>query len=328
VKLRIVIIGILGLCLALYLVLYVGAGAVAASAASIGWSGFAVLCLYSLALFPLTGTAWYVLLPEFSRTGARVLIWARMVRDAAADLLPFSQFGGIVIGARAAMFHGVPSASAFASTIVDITTEMLAQIAYIAIGFGILTTHAPRTSFAASVSKFVLVGLGLAVLAGSLLIVLQRCGHRLTARLAARLLPRALGSTAAVTDTLDKIYESRVRVALSSSIHLAAWIASSVTTWIAFRLTGVQVDFALVIALDSLVCAARTAAVLIPNALGVQEATYALLAPLFGIGPPAALAVSFLKRARDIALGVPVLLIWQLTEGHRALTRGASNDCE
>jgi len=321
VKLRIVIIGILGLCLALYLVRYVGVGDVAASAASIGWTGFAVLCLYSLLLFPLLGCAWYVLLPRLSSTGVGVVVWGRMVRDAATDVLPFSQIGGIVLGARAAILHGLPSATAFASTIVDITTEMLAQIAYMMIGFGILSASAPRTSLAASVSKFVLVGLVLAVASGALLILAQRRGHRLTAKLAERLLPRALASTTAVTDSLDAIYESRGRVALSSSIHLAAWIASAVTTWLAFRLTGVHVAFAPVIAIDSVVCAARSAAVVIPNALGVQEATYAFLAPLFGIAPPAALAVSLLKRARDIAVGVPILLIWQFAESRRALAR-------
>lgn len=311
----------MGLGLAFYLVAYVGVGAVAACAAAIGWSGFLLLCVYSLVLFPLLGAAWRVLSPGYTGGALRIFIWGRMVRDAATDVLPFSQIGGIVLGARAAVLKGLPSALAFASTIVDITAEMLAQIAYMALGFAILSARAPRTSLAASVSKFVLIGLVLAVAAGALLIALQRYGHRLTGKLAARLLPRALASTTAVVETLDAIYESRVRVALSCSIHLAAWIASTVTTWMAFGLIGVHIDFASVIAIDSVVCAVRSAAVLIPNALGVQEATYAFLAPLFGIAPPAALAVSLLKRARDIAVGVPILLIWQYTEGRRALAR-------
>ena len=32
------------------------------------------------------------------------------------------------------------------------------------------------------------------------------------------------------------------------------------------------------------------------------------------------LAVSLLKRARDVVVGVPVLLIWQAVEGKRAFT--------
>jgi hypothetical protein len=33
--------------------------------------------------------------------------------------------------------------------------------------------------------------------------------------------------------------------------------------------------------------------------------------------------VSLLKRARDIAVGVPILLIWQGVEGQRALAGGS-----
>jgi hypothetical protein len=63
--------------------------------------------------------------------------------------------------------------------------------------------------------------------------------------------------------------------------------------------------------------------VFIPNALGVQEGAYILLGPIFGVGADTALAMSVLKRARDIAIGVPVLLVWQAAEGRRALDRTA-----
>ena len=59
-----------------------------------------------------------------------------------------------------------------------------------------------------------------------------------------------------------------------------------------------------------------------PSGLGVQEATYALLAPLLGVGAEFGLAVSLLKRARDIVLAVPILLISQAVEGRRMLAGG------
>jgi hypothetical protein len=88
-------------------------------------------------------------------------------------------------------------------------------------------------------------------------------------------------------------------------------------------LIGVRIGLLPVVAIESLVCAARSAAVFIPNALGVQEAAYAVLAPLFGVGAEFGLAVSLLKRARDIALGVPILLIWHAVEGQRALAKSS-----
>jgi glycosyltransferase 2 family protein len=317
-KFRIVIIAALGFALALYLVMYVGLDAVFSAAVAVGWGGFAILCLYALALFLLLGAAWHVLLPDSSLAALKVFVWARMVRDAAAEVLPFSQLGGIVLGSRAAILHGVPPPLAFASMIVDVTTEMLAQIAYIALGVVILSARAPQSSL----TMIFVIGLVLAAVAGGLFLALQRYGHWITGKLAARLLPGAVAPAAAVAASLDAIYHHPLRVGLSVALHFAGWIASAIGTWIAFRLIGARVDLASVMAIESLVYATRSAAVLVPNALGVQEAAYAVLAPLFGIGAEFGLAVSLLKRARDIAVGVPILLIWQAVEGQHALAAG------
>jgi len=329
-KLRILIIAALGLALALYLVTYVGLGAVLSAAVTVGWGGFAILCLYALGLFLILGAAWYVLAPDSSATGLWVFVWARMVRDAAAEVLPFSQLGGIVLGARAAILHGVATPLAFASMIVDVTTELMAQIAYIALGVLLLSARAPRTSVAMSLTTVFVIGLVLAALAGGLFLALQRYGHRFTGKLVARLLPGAVASTAAVAARLDAIYRAPARVGFSAALHLAGWIASALGAWIAFRLIGAHVDLAAVMAIESLVYATRSAAAFIPNALGVQEAAYTVLAPLFGVGAEFGLAVSLLKRARDIAVGVPILLVWQAVEGRRALAArpGAVSDSD
>jgi glycosyltransferase 2 family protein len=321
-RLHVAGVALLGLGLALYLVGHVGFGAVASAAAQIGVGGFALLCLCFLALFPLLGFAWFAVLPGQSGARFRVFVWARMVREAASDVLPFSQLGGLVLGARAAVLHGVGPAWAFASTIVDLTAELLAQIVYIAFGIAILVARVPHTALAASITQYFLIGLVLAVAAGITLLALQRYGHGLTTRLASRLLPGALSHARAVGAALDAIYASRARVMLAAALHLAAWVVSAAGTYLAFRLIGTRIDLASVIAIESLVCAVRSAAVLVPNGLGVQEAAYAVLVPLFGVGAPAGLAVSLLKRARDIAIGVPILLLSQAVEGRRLLAGG------
>lgn len=318
-KWRIAIIAALGVALALYLVKYVGFGTVMSAAVAVGWGGFAILCAYSLGLFVLLGAAWYVLLPPQIAPRARIFIWARMVRDSAAEVLPFSQFGGMALGARAAILHGISRALAFGSMIVDVTTEMLAQVAYIALGVAMLSARAPHTASAQSVTAIFAIGLALAIVAAGLFVALQRYGHWMTAKLASRLLPGAAAATAAVPAALDEIYRSPARVGFSATLHFAAWLVSAIGTWVAFRLIGVHVDVAAVMAIESLVYATRSAAFVVPNALGVQEGAYAVLAPLFGVGAEFGLAVSLLKRARDIAVGVPVLLIWQAFEGRRAL---------
>jgi hypothetical protein len=40
-----------------------------------------------------------------------------------------------------------------------------------------------------------------------------------------------------------------------------------------------------------------------------------LLGGMLGLGPEVALAASLVRRARDLVLGLPALLFWQVAEG-------------
>ena len=77
--------------------------------------------------------------------------------------------------------------------------------------------------------------------------------------------------------------------------------------------------------LESLGQAIRGAAFAIPGSLGVQEGGYLLLAPLVGLPPDAALALSLAKRAREILLGLPGLLYLHFSE--RTGNGGAPRAC-
>ncbi len=101
------------------------------------------------------------------------------------------------------------------------------------------------------------------------------------------------------------------------------WIASSAEVWLALVFAGEPLSFGAVLAIESLVYASRTAAFVVPNAVGVQEGAYLLLGASFGLSPDMALALSLLKRARDLAIGVPALAVWQIVESGRWLRRRA-----
>src|SRR5258708_9906962 len=205
-KVRIVVIAALGAALALYLVAFVGIGAVFSAAVAVGGSGFAILCLYTVALFLVLGMAWHVLLPDSRRQGFWVFVGARMVRDAATEVLPFSQLGGIVFGARAAILKGVAPAVAFASTVVDVPTELLAQLVFVALGLVILILLGPRTAFATSLTTTAIVGLSVAAVGCGLFFALQRHSLWVTEKLAPRLLRGAGKGSAAVAATFDAIH--------------------------------------------------------------------------------------------------------------------------
>jgi len=231
------------------------------------------------------------------------------VRDAAGEVLPFSQLGGIVIGVRALILRGIPAPNAFASSIVDVTTEMMAQIVFILIGVALFRGGLPSATVAGIVF----------VLAGSVaFIVLQRRGLAIAEKLAERFLPAVAHQTKTFHEQVAHIYEHPSRLAASAAIHLVGWLASAIGIWITIRLIGGHIDVAGCVAIEAILCALRSAAVVVPGALGVQEAGYALLLPLFGLPAEMGLAVSLLKRAREIAIGAPALLMWQGLEGRRA----------
>jgi uncharacterized membrane protein YbhN (UPF0104 family) len=172
---------------------------------------------------------------------------------------------------------------------------------------------------AAAVRPTVLVGAGLCMAMMAAFAIFQRPALVLAGRIGERMLPGSHAAVGAVAERLRLIYRQPLIVAAGFLLNLMAWIASAAGAWIAFRLMGLEVSLWAVLVIESLIFALRSAAFILPGAIGVQEAAYVLLAPLFGLDPASAVALSFLKRGRDLALGVPILAIWQIGEGARLL---------
>jgi len=62
----------------------------------------------------------------------------------------------------------------------------------------------------------------------------------------------------------------------------------------------------------------------VPGALGVQEGGCVVLSAALGIGPETGLALSLIKRVRELVLGVPALLVWHFAEGRHLLRSRAA----
>jgi len=300
------------------LVGYFGAGAVLHSLLAIGGAGFVAICAIHLALTAVMGLAWRALLPGVP---AGKLMWARLVRDSGAEALPLSQVGGYVLGARALTLSGVPGTVAAASTIVDVTLEFVAQLAYTALGLAWLVRLQPESRVAVPV----LLGLLVAALAATAFVLVQRRGIGLVDRIARYLgrgwAERGAAGAVALHAALAGIYRRPGGLWASFLLHLACWIASAAEVWLALRLAGEPLPFGAVLAIESLLYAIRTAAFVVPNAVGVQEGAYLLLGAGFGLTPEMSLALSLLKRGRDLAIGLPTIAIWQAIESNRLWRR-------
>jgi glycosyltransferase 2 family protein len=315
-----VLLALAGLLLGTVLIGWFGFGRVLTGVRRIGWPEFGIILGWQIVLFVLLGLAWDAITPPREARRPWVFVWGRMVRDAATNCLPFSQVGGFVFGARAATLHGVSWSLATASTVVDVTAEFLAQLAFTAIGLGILLARAPESSLAVPLE----VGLGLAVMAGVALIWLQQGAAPLFARLGRRIAGNwfddAQDRMAVLQAEMSLIYGHALRLALGFTGHLFGWLGTGVAGWIAYRALDVPIDFDDALAIEALLSAAAAIAFLVPVNAGVQEAGYAGLGAIFGIPPELSLGVSLIRRARDVALGVPILLIWQFFEMRRLRT--------
>jgi putative membrane protein len=325
VKTLSVALAIIGLLLATLLIGWFGAGRVLAAVLSVGWGGFAVVLAWQLLLFAILGVAWDVIVPRPQARQLWLFIWGRMVRDAATNCLPFSQLGGFVFGSRAVMLHGVTWSVATATTVVDVTAEFLAELAFTGIGLGILIARAPGSRLAVPVE----IGLGLAAMAALALLWLQKGAAPVFARLGRRIAGRRFANAQERFDVLQAemslIHGHTLRLAIGFSVHLVGWLCTAVAGWITYHLLGVPIDFDDALAIEALLAAASVVAFLVPVNAGVQEAGYAGLGAIFGVAPELSLAVSLVRRARDVALGVPILLTWQLIEMRRLRTaRSAS----
>jgi putative membrane protein len=317
------IAALVGLAVMAALVAAFGAGAVVRSLLAVGWRGFAAICLIHLGLIAVMGVAWRCLVP-----GARawIFVWGRLVRDAGSEVLPLSPVGGCVLGARALSLAGVPGATAAASTIVDLTLEFLSKLAYTALGLVLLVGLRPGSPMAGPLAA----GLAAASLAAIGLIAAQRRAFGLFDRVAVILgrgwAERTAAGSAGLRTALAHIYERIAGLWAGFFLHLACWIAGALEAWLALRFAGAALPFKTVLVIESLLYAIRTLAFAIPNAVGVQEGAYVLIGTSFGLTPEMALALSLLKRARDLTIGLPALGIWQIVEGGRLWRRHRPSD--
>jgi putative membrane protein len=312
-----------GLVAAVWVVWAVGFDAVWSAVAQAGFDGLALLCLYSAVVFVTLALAWSTMLPPERRVSLRHFYMGRLVRDSIAEISPFSPVGGMVAAARLMILKGMNGAYASASVAADATTEAMAQVVFLAFGVVVAVMHLGGVAGSGPLLQAMIATLLLAIPGIAGLIFLQKRGSGFAERMAVRFFPQAKDGVS-FRDAIHHLYDSPKLLAASAFWHLIAWVGAGGATWIAFRLVGADISFLDAMAIEALLCTLRSIAVFVPAAIGVQEGGYVALAQLFGLPAEMGLAVSLLKRAREIVLGIPALLYWQSVEGRAALRSAQS----
>ena len=302
---RIAVLAMVGVAAVVLLVGHYGVEAVTGALAVAGWRGFALVVAFNLLPLALCGLAWRALLRPPPASGAAFFLF-RLVRYA-GSLLPPS---GPVLGIRAMGLAGIDLDLAVASTLVDNTIEMASQVVFTLAGVIVLISA--RAGGTIIGSAFAALAILIALVAG--FVLLQ---HYDLLRLLPRLSERGWSALARVTGIQDRIraiYADRSGLGRAFVLHLLAWFVSVGEGGIALYLLGHPLGAAPLLALESLSYALRGVSFFIPASAGIQEGGYVLLGGLFGLPPEIALALSLLKRGRELLLAALGFVTWQAME--------------
>ena len=287
-----------------------------------GWS-VALVGLAHLGTLLADTLGWRALFPRPRRPPLGSMMVKRWIGASVNGLLPVAQIGGELVRARLLARAGVAGPIAGASVVVDLTAGLVTQALFMALGIVLYLGQRQAGAgwllhLAGGLALFcaLLIGFGWAQRRG-LFLRLARILERATRGRGWRGL---VGSAAALDREIAARYADRLGLSLCACWRFLGWLWGSVEIWLALWLLGHPIGPVEAVILESMGQALRSAGFALPGGLGAQEGGIVAGALVLGIVPDLALAVALIKRARELAYGVPGLLAWSLTglAGRRA----------
>jgi len=285
----------------------------------------AVLASYGLG-YVFRAIAWQITLPSlrFTPRSLRRAFQITMTSCALDHVTPLGGLGGEPV--KAVMLKrefGIRYRDATASLVLSRTTDVMAQVIFIAVGIAILfrmesIPRAVRLGAAAGLCGF--------ALAVALFFVAQRLRalglvRRLAGRLGSRVGERALGALAALQDVEEGLVtfyrDHRGRFSLSLAASLCEWMTGAVAAWVALGALGQPVGWGDATAIEAFVVLVRSSLFFVPADLGTQEAALVLICGAVTGSPAAGLALAAVRRGADlvwVVWGLAVGSVWSLTD--------------
>ena|ERR1700720_781447 len=320
VQLTFYLLGFAGVALFTALLIREGAAKVLDAFVTPEWVIAGIVAYHSIPIF-LDAAAWWVLFPVPERPSLRQLVLMRWIGESISTLVPSTAVGGDIVRARLAALHGVSLPVAAGTVIVDLTLGVFVQAGFTLLGLVLLVQATGQTSFV----RPTLFGMLIALLAFGGFFFAQRWGMfgfvgRLISRLASSSDWQSLVQRG---DTLDQTVRS-LYGRRRGLLGCCAWTIASLTlasgeTWIALYAMDLPASFINALILQSMAFTIRSAAFAVPGGIGVQEGGYVLVGSLLGIPGQSAFALSLITRLRELGLGIPGLIVWQIIEGRRLL---------
>lgn len=318
------ILGVLiGLSILAALVSANNAARIAALIAGAGWGLLLVIALH-LPQTLASALGWRALIDDPRRPSLPKLLEQRWIREGVNALLPVAQIGGDLVRARLLTLKGVAAAKAAASCTVDLSMEMASQIAFSLLGVALLLAG----PHGAQVAWMLVAGTVGGAAITAFFVFAQRRGAfgaigETLAGIAERRDWSSLKGISRLHEEIVGLYAQPRRCWTAAGWHLLSWLLGSVETCAGLSVLGLHPTLREAVVIESLGQTARAMGFFIPGALGVQEGGYVLICGLFGVAPQGALALSLIRRIRELALGLPALVVWQRIEERRQARKRA-----
>jgi len=312
--------GLAGAALFTGLLIHQGVGQVLDAFATGEWAIMGIVVYHLIPIF-LDALAWWVLFPNPDRPPMLRLFWMRWIGESVSTLVPSAAVGGDIVRARLAAIRGVPLPIAAGTVLVDLTLGIFIQAGFTLLGLVLLVDLTGKTSFV----RPTLIGIVIALFAFAGFYFVQRVGmFRFIGRIVSRLAGSSdWNSLVQGGDTLDRtirtLYARRRGVVGCCAWTIASLVIGSGEIWLALWILDLPDSFLNALILQSMVLTIRSAAFPVPAGLGVQEGGYLVVGNLLGISGEGAFALALVARAREIGLGIPGLISWQVIEGRRLL---------
>lgn len=308
--------GIFGLGLAAWLLASYGIGQIFELLRSAGWFGFLAVVASHVVQILFSALGWRAIAgPTEPRPGIGPYFLLRGIREAVNNLLPVAQIGGQVVTARLLQQRGVKLAPAIAGTVADLTLEVLTQVIFTLLGLVLLL----RTVGDSGIAGYVISGLLVAAAVVAVMLAAQWLGLAKAIENGLMRIGRSMGwaGTANVEGlhrALIACYRAPTQVLSAGFWHLSCWLLGGVEVCVALHFLGHDVGIVPGLIIESLGQALKSVGFAVPGALGVQEGGYIVICQVLGLSPEVAIALSLMKRLREVALGIPGLILWQRTE--------------
>jgi putative membrane protein len=308
--------GAIGIALSVWLLETYGFGRILDLLGQAGWFGMACVIAFHVVQILFSAAGWRTIAGATdNRPGLRAFMALRWIREGVNNLLPVAQIGGEFVVARLLQRRGVKLAPAIAGTVADLTMEMVTQILFTLLGLALLLHVVGDGGIAGYVAGFLGVAAFVAVgFLGAQWLGLATAIERGLMRLGRSMGWSGTANVEGLHDALIGCYRQPRRLALAALWHMVSWLLGGLEICLALHFLGHDVDLSTGLIIESLGQALKAAGFAVPGALGVQEGGYIVICQLFGLTPEVAIALSLMKRLREVVLGVPGLLAWQRLE--------------